>query len=190
MIADEILKTGLVFMHYFASAAALMTIVRTDFFILSHYTNALTPESCGRIHASKTVVGIALVILWLTGAAICVQGYLQNPDYILNQKLWMKVAVVVTLTINGFFLHRFAFRCVQPGARLCDILPRARAALTLMATISSGSWIFASFLGIARTLNDKQNFTNLAVVYVLLVTAIVVGGLITVSSSTTNKGIQ
>lgn len=176
MTFDEIFKTSLVFVHFFASAVALATILRADFLILTHFTSKLSPKACARIHAAKSVVSGALTVLWLTGVMICVHGYMHDPACILNQKLWMKVLVVLTLSVNGWFLHRFAFRAIQPGARLSDAVPRQRMILTLMACLSSSSWVFACFLGIARALNNKQNFAGVMEAYlVMLVINVVLG---------------
>ena len=177
MTFDEIFKTSLVFVHFLASAVALATILRADFLILTHFTSKLSAKACDRIHAAKSVVSGALAVLWVTGVVICIHGYLHDPAYILNQKLWMKALVVLTLSLNGWFLHRFAFGAIQPGARLSDAAPRQRMVLTLMACLSSSSWVFACFLGIARVLNNKQNFAGVMEAYLLMLAVNVVIGL-------------
>ena len=177
MTFDEIFKTGLVFVHFFASAVALATILRADFLILTHFTSKLSVKACARIHAAKSVVSGALAVLWLTGVMICVHGYMHDPAYILNEKLWVKVLVVVALSLNGWFLHRFAFGAIQPGARLSDAVPRQRMILTLMACLSSSSWVFACFLGIARVLNNKHNFAGVMGAYSLMLAVNIAIGL-------------
>ena len=179
MSFDDILKTGLVFLHFMASAVALATILRADFLILMHYTSKLSTKACDRIHGAKSVVSGALWVLWLSGIAICAHGYLYDPAYLMNQKLWMKVLVVVTLSANGWFLHSFAFRFIRPGVRLSEAQPHRRAVLTLMACLSLTSWIFACFLGIARALNNKDNFPNLMSLYLLLGVSLVTSLLLT-----------
>lgn len=169
MTFDDILKTCLVFAHFVASAVALAAILRADFFILLRFNRSLSNKDCTRIHGVKSVVSAALTVLWVTGVAICVHGYVHDPAYILNQKLWMKVLVVLTLSLNGWFLHRYAFQFIRPGTCLADASPRHRNTLTAMASLSSGSWLFACFLGIARVLNNKANFQELLGVYVLMV---------------------
>lgn len=177
MTFDEILKTSLVFAHFFASAVALAAILRADFFILTRYGSALNAKSCARIHGVKHVVGPALLVLWLTGLSICLHGYLHAPAYLTNQKLWMKVMVVATLTLNGWFLHRHAFRHIRPGVCLAELAPRTRQGLIAMASLSSGSWLFACFLGIARALNNKPNLAELAGVYLLMLGLVFAAGL-------------
>ena len=178
MSFDDVLKTSLVFAHFVASAVALATILRADFLILSRFSRQLAPKACERIHDVKSVVGAALTVLWLTGLAICIQGHLHDPAYLLNQKLWMKVLVVVVLTINGGFLHRFAFSHIRPGVQLCEAAPRQRAMLTLMASLSSASWAFACLLGIARALNNKPNFGDILGMYALVLAGVFATGLL------------
>lgn len=178
MTFDEILKTVLVFAHFVASAVALAAILRADFLILLRFNSVLSPKACARIQGVKSVVGVALAVLWLTGIAICLQGYLNGPAYLMNQKLWMKVAVVLTLSMNGWFLHRYAFKFIRPGVCLADALPRHRVLLTSMASLSSGSWLFACFLGIARALNNKPNFMELSGVYALLLSFVFAAGML------------
>lgn len=167
MTFDEILKTSLVFVHFVASAVALATILRADFLILSNYTQTLTARVCDQIHSAKLIVSVALWALWISGLAICAQGYLNDPAYVMNQKLWMKVAVVMTLTVNGWFLHRYAFGFIRLDARLSDAPARHRSVLSLLACLSSTSWLFASFLGIARALNHRNNLGDLVELYLV-----------------------
>lgn len=178
MTVNDILKMMLVFVHFFASAVAVATILRTDFLILSYYTSPLTRKVVERIHGAKSVVSAALIVLWVSGLAICLQGYLGDPAYLLNQKLWMKVLVVLTLTANGWFLHRFAFQAIHRGVRLHEAMPHQRAMLVLMASVSSTSWIFACFLGIGRALNNKHNFASLLSLYLLMLGVSLVASLV------------
>lgn len=177
MTVDEVLKTGLVFVHFVVSALALAAILRADVHILARYNQPLSSDDCDKIHGTKRVVTPALWLLWLTGLAICALGWMGNPAYLMNQKLWMKVIVVLMLTVNGVFLHRVAFSYVRQGVRLSDAAPRAAALMTLMGTLSSSGWVFASFLGIARALNNKQNFLDVLGLYLL-----VLGGGLVVAS--------
>lgn len=85
MTFDEALKTGLVFVHFVASAIALASILGADFLILARFPKRLTPRECERIHGAKLVVSAALAVLWVTGVGICLQGYLHDAAYIENE---------------------------------------------------------------------------------------------------------
>ncbi|MDO5101336.1 MAG: hypothetical protein Q4D91_00280 [Lautropia sp.] len=167
---------ALVFTHFVASAVAVVTILQTDLLLLKRYDEALTRQDVRRIHQAKPIVTAALWVLWLTGLAICVLGYLQNPDYLLNQKLMMKLLVVEILTLNGLFLHEVAFRHVKPGRVMAEESPITQRLLVLMGCLSSTSWLFACFLGIARPLNNLSNFYVLLTGYlVILLGSVFVG---------------
>jgi hypothetical protein len=53
--------------------------------------------------------------------------------------------------------------------------------LTLMASLNSAGWVFACFLGIARVLNNKQNFADIAGLYALMLTGVFAFGLLVTS---------
>lgn len=172
----KILGLVLVFTHFMASAVAVVTILQTDLLLLKRYREALTRRDVRKIHQAKPVVTVALWVLWLTGLAICALGYLQNPDYLFNQKLMMKLLVVEILTLNGLFLHEVAFKHVKPGRVMAAQSQITQGMLVLMGCLSSTSWLFACFLGIARPLNHLSNFYALLSGYlVILLGSLVVG---------------
>ncbi len=176
----EVFGLALVFVHFVASAVAIVTILNTDILLLKRYTVPLSRGDCRRIHKAKPIVTAALWVLWLTGIAICLRGYFNDPAYILNQKLMMKVLVVEILTLNGIFLHHVAFKYVKPGRVLAHESPSSQRLLVLMGSLSSTSWLFACFLGIARPLNHQLNFYLLLGFYLaLLAGAILVGWVLT-----------
>lgn len=174
------LGLALVFTHFVASAVALVTILQTDLFLLRRYASVLDKRDCRRIHQAKPLVTAALWVLWISGLLICLLGYLRDPAYLLNQKLMMKVLVVEILTLNGLFLHGFAFRFVRPGNVLARQAPSSQRLLVFLGCLSSVSWSFACFLGLARPLNGLPNFYELLSFYaVILLGATLVGWTIT-----------
>ncbi|MDO5056810.1 MAG: hypothetical protein Q4E06_05680 [Lautropia sp.] len=176
----KLLGLALVFTHFVASAVALVTILQTDLFLLRRYTTALSRRDCRRIHQAKPMVTAALWVLWISGVLICLLGWLRDPAYLLNQKLMMKVLVVEILTLNGLFLHGFAFKFVKPGVVLSRQSPSSQRLLVFLGCLSSVSWSFACFLGLARPLNKLPNFYELLSFYaVLLLGATMVGWAIT-----------
>lgn len=176
----KLLSLVLVFAHFVASAVALVTILQTDLFLLKRFNFPLSKADCRRIHQAKPIVTAALWALWITGIAICVLGYFRFPDYLDNQKLMMKVLVVEILTLNGLFLHGFAFRFIKPGNVLSMAAPSSQRLLVFLGALSSVSWSFACFLGLARPLNYLPNFYHLLAFYLaLLAGATLVGWMLT-----------
>lgn len=172
----KLLGLVLVFTHFVTSAIAVVTILQTDLLLLKRYDEPLARRDVRRIHQAKPIVTAALWVLWLTGLAICALGYFKNPDYLLNQKLMMKLLVVEILTLNGLFLHEVAFRHVKPGRVMAEESPLTQRLLVLMGCLSSTSWLFACFLGIARPLNNLSNFYELLGFYlVILLGSVLVG---------------
>lgn len=176
----KILGMALVFTHFVASALAVTTILQTDLLLLRRYTEPLGRRDCRKIHRAKPLVTAALWVLWLSGLSICALGYLQSPAYLLNEKLMMKLLVVEILTVNGLFLHGVAFRHVRPGRVLANQPVMSQRLLVFMGTLSSVSWLFACFLGIARPLNNQPNFYGLLGLYLaVLALAVLAGWLLT-----------
>lgn len=167
---------ALVFSHFVASAVAIVTLLQTDFHLLRRYGAVLTTDDCQRIHRAKPVMTAALWALWITGILICLLGWLRDPAYLLNQKLMMKVLVVEILTLNGLFLHGYAFRFVKPGIVLARQGMRAQFTLAVLGAISSTSWLFACFLGLARPLNNLPNFYDILAFYGLMLGGAILGG--------------
>jgi hypothetical protein len=113
-----------------------------------------------------------LALLWVTGFILIYIRYLQDPIVLTNQKLWAKIVIVTLLSVNGAFVHHHALRLVSErvGRRLFDSHGKVELmGLTLIAAISSVSWITPVFLGVASELNYKVNIASVLGVYALLV---------------------
>jgi hypothetical protein len=52
------------------------------------------------------VVAIGLGILWVSGFLLIFLNTMENPEFITNQKVWAKIAMVIVLTINGVLVHK------------------------------------------------------------------------------------
>jgi len=124
----------------------------------------------------------ALYVLWLSGLGLIYLGYIAAPAYIDNQKLWMKVVTVLVLTVNGALMHSFAFpHMLKKTAFLAMPLPTVLG-LGLFASISSASWLYASFLGIARAWNNTVPFEYVLSVYGGLLALTAVGSAVLITS--------
>ena len=64
------------------------------------------------------IVMLALLLLYVTGGAIVVQGLGERPDYLDNPKLQAKIGLVVLLTLNAFVLHHVTFPRLARGRRV------------------------------------------------------------------------
>ena len=114
------------------------------------------------------IVFAGLAILWVTGVALVYVRTAADPHFLMNQKLWAKVVIVVMLTVNGFAVHHFALPHVarRVGKRLFDGAPPLEAAtLAMIAAVSSVSWFMPFVLGVASELNFRVPALELLAIY-------------------------
>jgi uncharacterized membrane protein len=117
-------------------------------------------------------------VLWISGLALVLLGYLENPQqYLMNQKLWAKFTVVSVLTLNGIALHYFSFPRVTSRRGLLGLPTFEQILVALTGALSSVSWLFACYLGIARPWNHTVDYSFVMFIYSgLLVGAFIVAG--------------
>lgn len=119
----------------------------------------LRPVSAFTIHQTEVlsrVVTWGLVILWMTGIALIWMNTMDKPEYLTNQKLWAKIAIVMLLTANGVLIHHKILPYLKSsvGKRLFEGMGRRMlAAFTLVGSISFVSWTTPFILGKASELN-------------------------------------
>lgn len=105
-----------------------------------------------RIHS---IVSIACVGLWLSGAAlIWVRTQFDISEF--SPKLWSKVAVVTTLTVNATVLSVFVIPSLEriKGSRLLAIPLGRLVAMNLCAGVSLSCWMLALVLGSSSVLKN------------------------------------
>lgn len=161
---DMYVKTFLVFIHFLLAAYCLVTVVSTDWKILSTYGKPLPEKLYNEIADTQAVLPSVLIALWGTGLIIVAYGAYNTPGYLANEKLWFKFFVVMALNLNGVLIHRFG-KIVQPGIVLAALDDRKAFWLNLAGVISSLSWIWACFLGTARAWNGTLPFSTITGFY-------------------------
>ncbi len=163
-----LLKNALVFVHLLAMAVAVGKMLEYDFRFLRSVHRPISAQQWTDLLHTKRTMTVALAVLWVTGLGFVYGGQAQYPGYLSNEKLWMKVLTVCTLTLNGMLMHHFAFPYMRQGKVFLQ-WPLGRVLLlTGFATVSSISWLYASFLGIARSWNDTVAFEQALAVYLAL----------------------
>lgn len=150
-------KTALVFAHFLLAAAALVKVLHTDFLLLMHYTKPLQPALIAQIKAAKRTALLCLAGLTVTGAALVAYGIATVPGYLENPKLWVKFICVAVLSANGILVHRLAHH-VKEGTVLAALPYRLSVQVSIVGAVSSASWVFACWLGIARAWNKVMPF--------------------------------
>jgi hypothetical protein len=112
-----------------------------------------------------------LALLWLSGLCFLVRYWYFAPELLGNPKLHAKIAVVLTLTLNGLVIEFVALPLLvrQHGRALFDGLPRSMQAGVLIAgTVSATSWYGAFVLGITRELNFAVSSGVILAAYLIL----------------------
>lgn len=124
---------------------------------------------------SRLVMG-TLCLLWLTGMGlIWIETGFDLALIAAKPKMVAKVSVVVLLSLNGYFLHRYFFDAMaRPTVNLRKATNRAVA----MAAVSGASWLYAGFLGLAKPLAPVLQLSGFAALYVAL---LAVSGVVVVS---------
>jgi hypothetical protein len=128
--------------------------------------------AANELQKTSTSVFSALSALWITGITLVLMGYLDKPDsYLLNQKLWGKISVVLLLTLNGVLLHFYAFPKVTSPVGVIGLSKTQQTLIIFSGGLSSVSWLFACYLGIARPWNNTVSYGFVMSLYAGLVAA-------------------
>ena len=157
-------KTPVVFLHFAAAAYSIITILSLDIKIFLNYHNPVTQELINEIKQSEQTINIALFVLYVTGIFFIIFGTMGNPNYLENDKLLFKIFIVAVLTVNGFLVNLISHNIVA-GVPLSKYGLFRNIGMKFVGSVSSISWIFSCFLGIARDWNFKIDFAHLFVVY-------------------------
>ena len=129
---------------------------------------SLTEIQYKMIHQLSIYVMIGLGVLWLSGAGFLLTYKLYSPEKLCNPKVWAKFTIVIILTINGFFIHRY----LLPKLKLCigHQLMDSQSYRQLSVFCASGvlsivSWYIPFILGVASQLNYRFGYFLLLFVY-------------------------
>ena len=159
------MKTLLVYAHLIAACIAVGILLIQDLALSKLRGRPMGAEMIAELQKSAGIVFVALVVLWITGMGLVVNGYLDNPAYLMNQKLWAKFTVVSILTINGLFLHYYSFPRLMSPKGFNGSLVSEQLFVVLTAVVSVVSWLYACYLGIARPWNNVAPYTYVMAIY-------------------------
>ena len=171
-------KTLIVYAHLLSACVAIGILLIQDLALAKTRGSALSGRAVRDLTKSAEIMFIALVLLWISGLTLVLVGYLENPQqYLMNEKLWAKFTVVSVLTLNGIALHYFSFPRVTSRKGLLGLPTFEQILVVLTGALSSVSWLFACYLGIARNWNYTADYSFVMFIYSgLLVTAFIVAG--------------
>jgi hypothetical protein len=159
------MKTLLVYAHLIAACMAIGILLMQDLALSKTRGQPLSGEAIESLHRSAGIVFVTLVLLWVTGLGLVVYGYLENPNYLMNQKLWAKFTVVSLLTLNGLFLHFYSFPKLTAPQGFIGHSWREQLIVLITAVVSVVSWLYACYLGIARPWNYIAPYAYVMLIY-------------------------
>lgn len=147
-------------LHTVAFAFSFVAIVKAD---LDFVLNLKSGEY--HIHDLGRKIMVLLAILWGTGIGLIFADLGLDWSPLLEKpKLLTKLTVVTILTLNGILVHYIAFPCVtHPQANP----KRAATFCVILGAISSVSWFYAAFVGLARIVAPMMTYHDFLSLYVL-----------------------
>ncbi len=164
----------LVFAHLLAASMALGAIVATDLRLLSKLAQDRVRIAPPNAFVARMVM-VALLVLWITGAAIVAHGMVERPDYLSNPKLQAKIMLVALLTLNAVALHRFTFPRLARGRSVARWRVSEWLVIAVPVAMSNFLWMFTAFLGIARPWNDAMPLADILAIAAGLFAVVLLG---------------
>ncbi len=173
-----IMKTLIVYAHLLAACVAVGILLMQDLALAKTRGKALSTTAIKDLTKSADIMFMALIALWISGLALVLLGYIENPaQYLMNEKLWAKFTVVSILTLNGIALHYFSFPRVTCARGFLSVSGVEQLLVVFTGAISTVSWLFACYLGIARPWNYTVEYSYVMTIYGgLIICAIIVAG--------------
>lgn len=162
------MNTLLVYVHLMAACVAVGILLMQDLSLSKTAGKRLSIGAVKELKAAAHIIMLALGVLWASGLVLVIWGAVKDPEYLLNQKLWAKVAVVVVLTVNGAVLHRFSFPRVVSSTGMIGLGILEKTAVVMTGAVSTVSWLFACYLGVARPWNHAVEFDYVMLIYASL----------------------
>ena len=169
------MKMALLYIHLLSLAVAVGSMLIAEHLISQRLMfsrhRKFTSDSYDIVLFASRAVTVSLLLLWLTGIGFIVLGYLNDPTYIENQKIWAKVSIVLLISVNGIYIHRGLL------PRLADVSAGGlliRSAwesvkLRLSFSASIAGWLIATFYGAAKFLNQGYHYSELFGLYLVVV---------------------
>ena len=153
-----IARMGLILLHLIAVVIAGIGIAFGDYAILMK-----KKIDVQLLHTSTKIISIALLLLWLTGAAVIwLDTQFDLSLLTTSPKLLAKLTVVSVLSLNGIALHLLVFK--KLNSSLVDTRYMAFL-LTSLGAISLVSWLYAIFVGLAKPVAPLLGYSGFLGLY-------------------------
>lgn len=169
------MKLILLNIHLLSLAVALGSMLIAEHLISERvifaHAKKFTADVYEIVLYASHVVSVALLFLWLTGIGFIVLGYLDDPEYIQNQKIWAKVSIVILMSLNGVYIHRRLLPRLLDVSQGRSLIRNAAesAKFRLSFSVSIAGWLLAAFYGTAKFLNNGYQYAELFSLYLAIV---------------------
>jgi hypothetical protein len=133
-------------------AATMLDLIIVRFLI----TKQVKDEYWNVIVLMSKAVTAGLILLWVSGLGFLTHYGFFDADKLGNPKIWAKIIIVATLTLNGVFIHWVVLPLIRArvGRPLFDGLTSLQlSALLASGAISATSWWIPLILGAFPQLN-------------------------------------
>jgi hypothetical protein len=167
-------RLGLVYVHLIACCVAIGLVLKSDVVMIKDLLKA--DRASNRAHMKQmnelqSIVSMALIALWATGAAIVTLDALTKGgwQYFTNPKIQAKILMVTMLTLNGFVLHNLVLPAMQKAGSLLNMSFSNTVLASFAGTVSGVSWLYAAFFGVGRPLSWKYSLVELLAAYPVLI---------------------
>jgi hypothetical protein len=174
-------RLGLVYLHLIACCVALGLVLKSDAVMvwdMLRGDQAATAAHLRQMDGLKTVVMVALGVLWATGASICALDAIGKGGglhYFANPKLQTKILIVAALTLNGVVLHNLVLPSLQKAGSMLRLRGSQLLTACFAGSVSGVSWLYAAFFGVGRPLSWKYSLLQLTATWPVLIAAGFVG---------------
>jgi len=168
----EFTRMAVVYLHLIACCVAVGLVFMSDLAMVRQLLRADPADRLDARHLSElqTTVTRALLVLWVTGAAIiALDVSLKGLDYFGNPKLQSKIALVALLTLNGIALHRFVLPMLKKAGSMLKLSFSQRLWASFTGAVSAVTWFYAALLGVGRPLSWKYSLVEILAAYPVLV---------------------
>lgn len=170
MTIATILRLFFLYSHLLFCCFALCYLISTDVKILKNSINN------SELKSTATNMYRLLLALWATGISlVLIDTHGDLAVFATKHKLITKILCVIMLSINAVALHHYAF------PKLTSLKPLSKMdwrVIMCLGAISTSSWLFAAFLGIAKPLSDILSLQGFISLYVVVMSSSIIGALI------------
>lgn len=165
--------TGLLFLHFLLASYSVVKIISFDKKISENILSPVTEKLYEEFKKLESNISKILLLLIFSGIFMIIYGFYNNPSYFENDKILFKLFLVIVISINGLIFHILT-NTIQIGESLYN--NKYIEYFKICAIISSMSWVWACFIGIARAWDNVVPFNEILFLYVftLVLTYVVI----------------